>query len=334
MSNGRHPNKRKDERRYRPDQDLSPQHNQEHRRGNNRTAGGQSSRHGRPFHTQATDRESPQRPADSTFTSDAYWSFENIKEIAHLSSQAIVDRVHNEQRAFVRAFQHDGNIRKIYVLQWLVKVLYGLSNASEPSNIAFGGRMISQIFSDCPAFMMKLNEYIQKSDSSDQLIPLVSIGRFCIENIPQSTVFTFPQSQLREAVTSQQDGDALKVIFATYDERFQDIKAALLEERHSKKRTCADTQTQEVNPHDLKPPDDFHGIEILPQPNEIKNVHEKLFFRPNLIRGTYHDWDHYLDVQFRLLREDFMGPLREVSTTFFREYSVTLVYSSTQEYVF
>ena len=35
------------------------------------------------------------------------------------------------------------------------------------------------------------------------------------------------------------------------------------------------------------------------------------FLRANRIKGEYRDIDHYLDVQFRLLREDFLGPLRD-----------------------
>lgn len=35
------------------------------------------------------------------------------------------------------------------------------------------------------------------------------------------------------------------------------------------------------------------------------------FLRPNIIKGSYPDVDTYLDVQFRLLREDFFMPLRD-----------------------
>lgn len=38
---------------------------------------------------------------------------------------------------------------------------------------------------------------------------------------------------------------------------------------------------------------------------------ERPFLRRNKVDGSYHDAEHYLDVQFRLLREDFVRPLRE-----------------------
>lgn len=49
---------------------------------------------------------------------------------------------------------------------------------------------------------------------------------------------------------------------------------------------------------------------MLPAPEEIKHHDRKPFLRSNKIKGSYDNWDHYLDVQFRLLREDFVAPLR------------------------
>ncbi|RWR99588.1 NFX1-type zinc finger-containing protein 1-like protein, partial [Dinothrombium tinctorium] len=58
-----------------------------------------------------------------------------------------------------------------------------------------------------------------------------------------------------------------------------------------------------------KPPNDFRSISIIPTYDDIHSE-EKPFLRKNLINGMYEDVDHYLDVQFRLLREDFVRPLR------------------------
>ncbi|WAR28330.1 ZNFX1-like protein [Mya arenaria] len=59
-----------------------------------------------------------------------------------------------------------------------------------------------------------------------------------------------------------------------------------------------------------QPPDDFRMIPVLPTNDEIKGFIQP-FLRKNIIEGDYTDLDHYLDVQFRLLREDYVGPLRE-----------------------
>ena len=67
-----------------------------------------------------------------------------------------------------------------------------------------------------------------------------------------------------------------------------------------------------------EPPDDFRKIPTVPTVAEI-NSDEPPFLRANIVYGAYRDVDHYLDVQYRLLREDFVCPLREGLTTL-REY--------------
>lgn len=37
----------------------------------------------------------------------------------------------------------------------------------------------------------------------------------------------------------------------------------------------------------------------------------KPYIRRNIIKGSYSNQEHYLDVQFRLMREDLVGPLRD-----------------------
>jgi hypothetical protein len=59
-----------------------------------------------------------------------------------------------------------------------------------------------------------------------------------------------------------------------------------------------------------KPPDSFRKIDIFPTRDDVLCA-EPPFLRPNIVDGPYKDVEHYLDVQFRLLREDFVRPLRE-----------------------
>ena len=59
-----------------------------------------------------------------------------------------------------------------------------------------------------------------------------------------------------------------------------------------------------------KPPNNFRGMPICPTNKEI-TTQERPFLRKNITKGKYENAEHYLDVQFRLLREDFLEPLRE-----------------------
>uniref|UniRef100_T1IT09 RZ-type domain-containing protein n=1 Tax=Strigamia maritima TaxID=126957 RepID=T1IT09_STRMM len=59
-----------------------------------------------------------------------------------------------------------------------------------------------------------------------------------------------------------------------------------------------------------EPPDDYRQTDIIPSIEEI-TAKGRPFLRPNIVQGAYKDADHYLDVQFRLLRECFISPLRD-----------------------
>jgi hypothetical protein len=63
------------------------------------------------------------------------------------------------------------------------------------------------------------------------------------------------------------------------------------------------------NSHLLTPPNDIAELNIVPEFEDIVNDEEP-FLRKNITNGAYQSVEHYLDVQFRLLREDFLRPLR------------------------
>ena len=59
-----------------------------------------------------------------------------------------------------------------------------------------------------------------------------------------------------------------------------------------------------------EPPENFRDISIIPSLDEITSSNG-LFLRPNLKFGSFDNAEHYLDVHFRLMREDYVGSLRE-----------------------
>ena len=69
------------------------------------------------------------------------------------------------------------------------------------------------------------------------------------------------------------------------------------------------TMKEEETLHGMEPPDNFRNIPIIPTVEEIMSIEEP-FLRTNKKTGAYLDANHYLDVQYRLLREDFVSPLK------------------------
>ncbi|XP_034243136.1 NFX1-type zinc finger-containing protein 1-like [Thrips palmi] len=58
------------------------------------------------------------------------------------------------------------------------------------------------------------------------------------------------------------------------------------------------------------PPEDFRELPVFPTVEDLTLLHRP-YLRANKVQGAYDDANHYLDVQFRLLREDFIRPLRD-----------------------
>ncbi|KAF4525633.1 hypothetical protein B566_EDAN001232, partial [Ephemera danica] len=73
-------------------------------------------------------------------------------------------------------------------------------------------------------------------------------------------------------------------------------------------------EQEQLNP----PPNDFREISIYPSIEDVLN-NDRPYLRSNVVQGRYFDVEHYLDVQFRLLREDYVRPLREGIADYLRK---------------
>ncbi|XP_014358196.2 NFX1-type zinc finger-containing protein 1 [Papilio machaon] len=69
------------------------------------------------------------------------------------------------------------------------------------------------------------------------------------------------------------------------------------------------TNSYQLEIDDGEPPENFRELSVVPSHQDL--LEQRPFVRPNIVDGAYRDQEHYLDVQFRLLREDCYGPLRE-----------------------
>lgn len=96
----------------------------------------------------------------------------------------------------------------------------------------------------------------------------------------------------------QQINAAVESLVAEEDEK---------QKRHAQKRL-------KFGDDEREPPDDFRNMSVYP--NSVELTTKTAFVRKNVVRGPYKDVNQYLDIQFRLLREDFIGPLRSAIMEF------------------
>lgn len=73
-----------------------------------------------------------------------------------------------------------------------------------------------------------------------------------------------------------------------------------------------DKQKNKNNQHEvranlMKTPNNFRSLPLIPTKDDFLT---EAFLRHNITKGSFMHVEHYLDIQFRLLREDFIAPLR------------------------
>ena len=127
-----------------------------------------------------------------------------------------------------------------------------------------------------------------------------------LQRFRHDTVDTTPIAELSEALEKLKSDVSLQV-----DTEMLEKKVILVKElRDEIIRRRIESLRKQDDESALEPPEDFRKVSVIPQAADL-NVHDKPFLRANIVGGSYIDLEHYLDVQFRLMREDFIIPLRQ-----------------------
>ncbi len=177
--------------------------------------------------------------------------------------------------------------------------------------------VLSEIFSTrSPIFQSHLKRYISNLPmrSGFKESELILICNFFLELlgiIPGTCWTILPLNELSETITILSKSSCLK------EKGNIEIKLkSLLELRDAMgeqhKVDNSRKNIREANSDILPPWENFEYryIPIMPQLNEVSESKPPKL-RKSIIEGEYDDWMHYYDVQFRLLREDFIAPLRK-----------------------
>ncbi|PSN32630.1 hypothetical protein C0J52_22377 [Blattella germanica] len=133
----------------------------------------------------------------------------------------------------------------------------------------------------------------------------------------------FPQkisNTLEQIVTVN---DMLMQFYESYDvlhcdtrikEKFQSIKDHCQKQKMSQKKLEKEKSRNVDNVIEFNTEiinsEEFRKINIFPEIDDILGK-RKYLIKPNIVNGAYDNVEHYLSIQFHLLREDFYSPLRE-----------------------
>ena len=236
-----------------------------------------------------------------------YLSPLDIQSLAQSSFEKVVACVNNNEAGFLAAYKHE-NCKNPIMMKHLIKLLYLLTKSEDIDRIA--SRTFARILStdgSYALFIVKLELLIKemvtaKRDNLQYLDYLLEIGSRVIKIIPQTILSTFPllliQATIERLMKQGENLGTLEQKAKNLDKEFK-----LAQERLA----TAFPENMEVY---AEPPEHFTDLAILPSHHELHSKDDEIYLRKNLVIGSYSNWDHYLDVQYRLLREDFVRPLR------------------------
>lgn len=272
--------------------------------------GGHGTPHSRGSHHQQAGRH--QSGGQTRFL-----TWDELKTLASSTSEKVVQAIVDNEAGFMRVFKHDKSCSNPRILKYLIAIIYQLVKSKEKTLAA---RVLGQIFCSDGShaqFCFQVDRllrnaptesnYTIKNENSTCLLYLVEIGLFGIEKIPKTMLDTFPKPTLFNAVEElNRKGENVHILLMKCQELKEQFELA-------QEQVFQMTPTEATDfSDDLEPPNDFTTIAVLPQNDDLKcGPNYKPFLRPNLVQGRYQSWDHYLDIQFRLLREDFIAPLRD-----------------------
>ena len=119
-----------------------------------------------------------------------------------------------------------------------------------------------------------------------------------LQRFEQDVIHFIPSAQLNETVGNLKSKGLLEDA-ETLEKKLHQVKE--YKDDINRRKTVRQNQSHRT------PPEDFRKMSVIPQAADLR-PYSKPFLRENVVDGKYLDQDHYLDVQFRLLREDFILP--------------------------
>ena len=195
----------------------------------------------------------------------------------------------------------------------LLAVLQAINKAVDAGRSENGSELLIT-FRDS-SYFNAISQYINAADPSssylifrmvEQLLPLLDTYMDCLPSDSADVV-----SLIITVVESK--NDIICDLSGTSEDILKNIKQKVDQVRNrramKKSGKASKDVKSKISDQDIEPPEDFRTISIFPTQDDL--VENEQFLRKNIVGESYKNLDTYLDIQFRLYREDFIRPLRE-----------------------
>ena len=155
-------------------------------------------------------------------------------------------------------------------------------------------RILAETFnSRSSKFFIKVQQYIQTIKSEQDFLVIVRLFDHALKLMP-SCWDLLPVEPLKMAISNCRPEIVYDELYLSMDANHQDAQ----------RKSCSQDVGQSEEDYS-----EYKRLSILPGTSEINEMFPPKL-RPNIVEGHYDSWEHYYDTQFKLLKEDFVAPLR------------------------
>ncbi|XP_061715965.1 NFX1-type zinc finger-containing protein 1-like isoform X2 [Cydia pomonella] len=258
--------------------------------------------------------EQPQRKRrQNTYVRDM--SCNILAEISRSESVIILEKINRQKESFKKLIDSppDDRNRDVFALVFELVTNVWKSSFEESKKLLLLEICNSKFIDNLQLYLMQLPYTESRSDKLFNKHYWTKEKEFwnkfmtfceCLINVSPSTAVRKCGALIEATSKSCLDGLKEKHDFELpeeYTTRMTNVRDRLKKQAQIQK--IKDTSAKN------EPLESFRELSVLPTGSEL--LERRPFLRPNVVEGAYADVEHYLDVQFRLLREDCFGPLRE-----------------------
>ena len=227
--------------------------------------------------------------------------FREVMDMAEKDSEDIITTLEQSLKGFQHSLSGCDQLKgagKFKYIEAIIQIMYKISLKEDESS----SMIMAEFLSDrCATFHLSLSEYVQTIDIQSSLNSIYVLCHLCkfVLNSFRTYSHVPPIKDLQDVIPSS--------IYPDLAARVESMVQLQREIQISQKRQhkTANRESHFENWDNSQ----YRQMPILPTLQEIVGAPPPL--RSNIIKGCYTGWEHYYDVQFRLLREDFVAPLRK-----------------------
>ncbi|XP_067120912.1 NFX1-type zinc finger-containing protein 1-like isoform X2 [Centruroides vittatus] len=232
--------------------------------------------------------------------------YKKLEELCSKDPSEILLALNSPKSGFIKLLKENSISNDM--MSNIIIALGKTSKAKETANLS---SLINQVAFQTPFLNRHLQCYLIKYFSLS-VATINSILQFLkkfqeFQPVASSEILTFLIPSLENALEKfKRRGLSVPSIIKNSIESLKEKKDGVIKQYDEKARYRI---SSDEKLHSEMPPEDYKTIPIFPTKDDF--VNKRPFLRPNIVKGNYFSVNHYLDVQFRLLREDYVRPLRE-----------------------